>query len=84
MPVPLVIIILAASAAARLPAPTAGSQDDSRPPRWELGPYVGVSRDSLRVGYKFHHLSNAFTAPLNPGIDAAVFLVGFERAIGSR
>ena len=41
------------------------------------------SRESLRVGYKFHHLSNFYTAPDNPGIDGAVFLVGFERAIGS-
>jgi hypothetical protein len=39
--------------------------------------------ESLRVGYKFHHLSNLFTAPDNPGIDGAVFLVGFDRAIGS-
>jgi hypothetical protein len=42
------------------------------------------SRDSLRIGYKFHHLSNLYTAPENPGIDGAVFLAGFERAIGSR
>ena len=41
------------------------------------------SRQSLRVGYKFHHLSNLYTAPANPGIDGAVFLLGFERAIGS-
>jgi hypothetical protein len=41
-------------------------------------------RDSLRLGYKFHHLSNLYTAPQNPGIDGAVFLLGFERAIGSR
>jgi hypothetical protein len=41
------------------------------------------SRDSLRVGYKFHHLSNLYTAPNNPGIDGAVFLLGFDRAIGS-
>jgi lipid A 3-O-deacylase PagL len=41
------------------------------------------SRNSLRVGYKFHHLSNLYTAPNNPGIDGAVFLLGFERAIGS-
>jgi len=40
------------------------------------------SRESLRVGYKFHHLSNLYTAPNNPGIDGAVFLLGFERAIG--
>jgi lipid A 3-O-deacylase PagL len=41
------------------------------------------SRESLRVGYKFHHLSNLYTAPNNPGIDGAVFLLGFDRAIGS-
>ena len=41
------------------------------------------SRESLRFGYKFHHLSNLYTAPSNPGIDGAVFLLGFERAIGS-
>ena len=41
------------------------------------------SRESLRVGYKFHHLSNLYTAPANPGIDGAVFLLGFDRAIGS-
>jgi hypothetical protein len=41
------------------------------------------ARDSLRVGYKFHHLSNLYSAPDNPGIDGAVFLLGFDRAIGS-
>ncbi len=41
------------------------------------------SRESLRVGYKFHHLSNLYTAPDNPGIDGAVFLLGFDRAIRS-
>ena len=41
------------------------------------------SRESLRVGYKFHHLSNLYTAPDNPGIDGAVFLLGFDRVIGS-
>jgi hypothetical protein len=42
------------------------------------------SRQSLRVGYKFHHLSNAYSAPANPGIDAAVFLVAYERAFGAK
>jgi hypothetical protein len=42
---------------------------------WQYG-----ARDALRVGYKFHHLSNAYTAPNNPGIDGAVFLLGFEHA----
>jgi Lipid A 3-O-deacylase (PagL) len=39
-------------------------------------------RTSLRLGYKFHHLSNAYTALANPGIDAAVFLAGIEQAVG--
>jgi hypothetical protein len=46
---------------------------------WQYRP-----RDSLRVGYKFHHLSNAYSAPKNPGLDAAVFLVGYERVVGLR
>jgi hypothetical protein len=41
------------------------------------------SRTSVRLGVKFHHLSNARTAPYNPGIDGAIFMVGFDRAIGS-
>jgi len=44
---------------------------------WQFRP-----RTSLRVGYKFHHLSNAFTALQNPGIDGAVFLAGIERTLG--
>jgi hypothetical protein len=39
-------------------------------------------RNWLRVAYKFHHLSNAKTAPSNPGVDAKVFLVGLERSFG--
>jgi hypothetical protein len=41
------------------------------------------SRESLRVAYKFHHLSNLYSAPNNPGIDGLVFLLGFDRAVGS-
>jgi hypothetical protein len=33
-------------------------------------------RTSLRFGYKFHHLSNNYTAPENPGVDGHVFFVG--------
>lgn len=40
------------------------------------------SRTSLRLGFKFHHLSNAGTAQRNPGIDGAIFMVGFDRAVG--
>jgi hypothetical protein len=47
--------------------------------RWEYRP-----RESLRIGVKLHHLSNADTAERNPGLDAAVVLVGYERALGAR
>jgi hypothetical protein len=46
--------------------------------RWQYRP-----RRALRIGYKFHHLSNAYTAPSNRGIDGAVFLFGFEQAFGA-
>lgn len=36
----------------------------------------------LRVGYKFHHLSNAKSAIRNPGVDGKVVLVGVERTFG--
>jgi hypothetical protein len=38
-------------------------------------------RDSVRIGYKFHHLSNGYRRLFNPGLDGAVFLVGYEHAI---
>lgn len=31
------------------------------------------------LGYKFHHLSNAWTAPYNPGLDGNVFYLGLMR-----
>lgn len=37
------------------------------------------SRAALMIGYKFHHLSNAYTAPRNPGLDGNVFYVGLAR-----
>jgi opacity protein-like surface antigen len=33
-------------------------------------------RQAIVVGYRFHHLSNAYTAPQNPGLDGNVFYVG--------
>jgi Lipid A 3-O-deacylase (PagL) len=33
---------------------------------------------TLTIGLKYHHLSNAETAPLNPGIDSKVFYAGFS------
>lgn len=32
----------------------------------------------IRLGYKFHHLSNVYTAPENPGVDAHVFYAGWR------
>jgi hypothetical protein len=32
----------------------------------------------LRLGYKYHHLSNAYTARANPGVDGHVFYAGYQ------
>jgi lipid A 3-O-deacylase PagL len=39
-------------------------------------------RQRLRFGYKYHHLSNSWTAEENPGLNANVFYVGWETAVG--
>ena len=44
---------------------------------WEYG-----ARKRLRFGYMFHHLSNAWTAEQNPGLDGDVFYLGWEVALG--
>jgi len=44
---------------------------------WEYG-----ARRRLRFGYMFHHLSNAWTAEQNPGLDGDVFYLGWEVALG--
>lgn len=36
----------------------------------------------LRAGYKFHHLSNAGSGEINPGLNAHVITVGFARRLG--
>jgi Lipid A 3-O-deacylase (PagL) len=35
-------------------------------------------RLALSLGYKFLHISNAFTSPVNPGVDNNVFYAGFS------
>jgi hypothetical protein len=35
----------------------------------------------VRAGYKYHHLSNAYTAPLNPGVDGHVLHAGYQWAV---
>jgi Lipid A 3-O-deacylase (PagL) len=47
--------------------------------RWQVR-----HREALRFGCKFHHLSNAYSAPQNPGLDAAVLLIGYEHSLASR
>jgi hypothetical protein len=37
-----------------------------------------ASRRSFTVGYKYHHLSNAGTGIINPGVDSNVIYVGFS------
>jgi len=32
---------------------------------------------SLTIGYKYHHMSNAHTGQINPGVDSNVFYTGF-------
>jgi hypothetical protein len=49
---------------------------------FEAGGGLRVARGdhrSLLIGWKFHHLSNAWTAPYNPGLDGNVFYVGFQK-----
>ena len=48
---------------------------------FEWGGGVDVRLDERRavqLGYKFHRLSNLYTAPTNPGLDANVFYAGFS------
>jgi hypothetical protein len=46
------------------------------------GMLVRSGRDRwIQLGYKYHHLSNAYTAMLNPGLDAHVFYAGYEWSV---
>ena len=43
---------------------------------------IGQRRSgALTLGYKLHHISNAWTAQANPGIDHHVFYAGFLREL---
>lgn len=39
---------------------------------------VNSSRRSFTLGYKFHHISNGFHSPINPGIDLQMIYGGFS------
>lgn len=36
------------------------------------------SRRAVTLGYRWHHISNAYRSDVNPGLDANVFYVGFS------
>lgn len=49
---------------------------------FELGGGIRVDRGAhhaLLLGWKFHHISNAWTAPYNPGLDGNVVYLGVQR-----
>lgn len=39
---------------------------------------------AVQVGYKYHHLSNAYTAVRNPGVDGRVFYAGVQWRLRAR
>jgi opacity protein-like surface antigen len=46
---------------------------------WGGGVDVPIANGrALRVGYKFHHISNVYSAPQNPGVDGHLFYVGLR------
>ena len=45
------------------------------------GVTIFLNQDTaISGGYKFHHLSNAYSAPQNPGLDANIFYIGISSA----
>ena len=46
---------------------------------WGGGVHVRTAaRQAVQLGYKFHHLSNLYTARVNSGVDANLFYVGLQ------
>jgi hypothetical protein len=43
------------------------------------GLHINLGRSTgLNTGYKYHHLSNGYRAPLNPGFDSNIFFIGVD------
>jgi Lipid A 3-O-deacylase (PagL) len=43
------------------------------------GLHIHLGRSiGLNTGYKYHHLSNGYRAPLNPGFDSNIFFIGVD------
>lgn len=56
-----------------------------RASRFNLTPEISLGLEffiapqrAFTLGYKYHHLSNAYTAPRNPGLDSNVIYAGFS------
>jgi Lipid A 3-O-deacylase (PagL) len=48
---------------------------------FDFGGGVQISTGARRgviLGYKFHHISNADRSPVNPGLDANIFYIGYS------
>ena len=39
---------------------------------------VNSNRRSFTIGYKYHHISNGYTATFNPGVDLQMIYAGFS------
>jgi opacity protein-like surface antigen len=55
---------------------------DSSKFNFTLGVGAGVQiwyreNQSISLGYKYHHISNGYTAHRNPGLDSNLFYVGW-------
>ncbi len=55
---------------------------DSSRFNFALGVGAGVQiwyleNQSIRLGYKYYHISNGYTAPHNPGMDSNLFYIGY-------
>lgn len=64
----------------RVPEPTTGAFNFT----FDYGAALQAvvrNRLTVRVGYRFHHLSNLYGAPENPGLDGHIFYLGFGRAV---
>lgn len=55
---------------------------DSSKINFNLGLGIGVQiwhseKQSIRLGYKYNHISNGYTASQNPGMDSNLFYIGY-------
>ena len=67
------------------PFPVPEAQSSNFTIEWGGGILVRVGQKQwVQAGYKFHHLSNAYNAQVNPGLDAHMIYLGFWKSIGPR